>query len=253
MGSERSFRVLCDAIVAGDAERVLHLLTRDPALSRYATTQGATRLDAERFFLAAIARHLTLGDTALHIASASQKPSLVRLFLERGADVCVRNRLGATPLHAAVGGGPTLPHTDGARQAETITLLVQAGADPNLPTKHGATPLHTAARNRSAAAARALLDLGADPLAKNGNGSTPLHLALQTTGRGGSGTAVARAEQRRIVELLVSRGAKTTARDAKGKTPKALAKGTELEALMAGALAGDRLMKSSSTRVRRLR
>jgi hypothetical protein len=128
MGSERSFRVLCDAIVAGDAERVLHLLTRDPALSRYATTQGATRLDAERFFLAAIARHLTLGDTALHIASASQKPSLVRLFLERGADVCVRNRLGATPLHAAVGGGPTLPHTDGARQAETITLLVQAGA-----------------------------------------------------------------------------------------------------------------------------
>jgi hypothetical protein len=64
------------------------------------------------------------------------------------------------------------------------------------------TPLHRAVRTRCAAAVRALLDGGADPLRANGNGSTPLKLATQTTGRGGSGSPAAKAQQEQIVQLL---------------------------------------------------
>ena len=47
-----------------------------------------------------------------------------------------------------------------------------------------------------------LLDGGADPTLKNKRGSTAMKLAIWTTGRGGSGSPRARAEQLRIIELL---------------------------------------------------
>jgi hypothetical protein len=49
---------------------------------------------------------------------------------------------------------------------------------------------------------QALLALGADPHRTNGNGSTPRDLALRTTGRGGSGSPLARAQQAEILQLL---------------------------------------------------
>jgi hypothetical protein len=59
-----------------------------------------------------------------------------------------------------------------------------------------------AVRNRCALAVGALLDAGADARARNKRGSTAMQLAEWTTGRGGSGRADAREQQRRIVELL---------------------------------------------------
>jgi hypothetical protein len=46
-----------------------------------------------------------------------------------------------------------------------------------------------------------LLDGGADPARPNRNGSTPLLLATRTTGRDGSGSPEARAQQRQIIHL----------------------------------------------------
>jgi ankyrin repeat protein len=68
------------------------------------------------------------------------------------------------------------------------------------------------------AAVRVLLDGGAKVRAPNKAGSTPLHLAVQTTGRGGSGSDLARQQQAQIIALLLERGAKATDRDGKGKT-----------------------------------
>jgi ankyrin repeat protein len=55
--------------------------------------------------------------------------------------------------------------------------LVELGADPNAADKNGTAPVHRAARNRCAAALKALLDLGADPHVTNRSESTALQLA----------------------------------------------------------------------------
>ena len=68
-------------------------------------------------------------------------------------------------------------------------------------------PLHIAARTRCAAAVAALLAGGAHATRTNKNGSTPMFLATHTTGRGGTGSAEAKAEQAEIVRCLQQYGA----------------------------------------------
>ena len=65
--------------------------------------------------------------------------------------------------------------------------------------------MHRAVRTRCAAAVKLLLKAGADPRLRNKPGSTPFHLAAQDTGRGGSGTAQAKAAQRRITVTCCGR------------------------------------------------
>ena len=88
------------------------------------------------------------------------------------------------------------------RQREVIRYLIEAGADPNAPAAGSVTPLHRAVRNRCSAAVEALLSAGADPGLQNDSVSTASDLAHWTTGRGGTGSAEAKAEQRIILELL---------------------------------------------------
>jgi ankyrin repeat protein len=61
------------------------------------------------------------------------------------------------------------------------------------------------------------VDGGADVSQRNRSGSTPLHLAVQTTGRGGSGSTQAREQQAAIVSFLLERGARVTDRDGHGR------------------------------------
>ena len=49
-----------------------------------------------------------------------------------------------------------------------------------------------------------LLAAGADPYLTNDHGSTAFDLAQWTTGRGGSGTPGAKAEQQEIIRLLAA-------------------------------------------------
>ena len=85
-----------------------------------------------------------------------------------------------------------------------ITYLIEAGADPDAVAAGGVTALHRAVRNRCAAAVRALLDAGADPLRQNDNGSTAITLAQWTTGRGGTGSPEAKAQQADIIGMLAA-------------------------------------------------
>jgi Ankyrin repeats (many copies) len=94
------------------------------------------------------------------------------------------------------------PELATARLAIGASRQVELGADPNAVDANGTTPLHRAVRNRCAAAVDALLDLDADPQVTNGRGSTPVQLARRTTGRGGRGSAHARAQQAEILRLL---------------------------------------------------
>ena len=179
---------------------------------------GASRQDAETYFLTAIDHYVYAGDTALHIAAAAHHRDLAEALVTTGADARARNRRGAEPLHYAVYGSPGASQWVGGAQRDVITYLIEVGADPNTLDKSGVTPLHRAVRNRCSAAVRALLENGADPLLMNKNGSTPLHLAVQNTGKSRSGSEAAKDEQGRIIVFLLEHGASPTDADATGKT-----------------------------------
>ena len=202
--SEQSLRKFVDAIVDNDGGLFSRLLEQSPELAIASFSDGATRQGADPSlnFIKEIGHCIYSGDTALHFAAASYRDILVGRLIQAGARVRAKNRRGSEPLHAAAFGNPNSPRWDPAAQAAAIVRLIEAGADPNARNMDGATPLHRAVRTRCANAVRTLLDHGADPAIRNKNGSTAMQLALTTTGRSGSGSPEAKAQQQEILLLL---------------------------------------------------
>jgi ankyrin repeat protein len=201
--SDTELMALVQAIATNKQALALHLLRAQPELARARRmAKGATRQAAKPYFLDEIGHYVCEGDTALHIAAAAHSVEIVRELIALGADLRARNRLGTEALHLAAVGQPGSHRWNPQAQAATIALLIEADADPNTTNKNGTAPLHRAVRTRCAAAVEALLAGGADPQLKTRNGSTPMMLAEQTTGRGGSGSPEAKAQQREILRLL---------------------------------------------------
>jgi ankyrin repeat protein len=98
---------------------------------------------------------------------------IVRLLLDKKADVHIVNVGGATPLHTAA-----------AFRADpsVVEMLIQAGADVNKKASAstgGWTPLHGAAARNSGSIVAVLLKHGADPMTKDARGLTALQVAEQ--------------------------------------------------------------------------
>jgi ankyrin repeat protein len=198
-------RLVC-AIAAGDMATASRLLAASPDLATARAEEGATRRDPKPYFFKEIGHYLYRDDTALHIAAASYGLGIAQQLIAAGADICARNRRGAEPLHYAADGAAGSPSWNPGAQAAIVACLIEAGADPNAADNNGATPLHRAVRTRCAAAVGVLLDLGADVRCRNKNGSTPIQLATRNTGRGGTGSPEAKAQQQEILRLLGQRG-----------------------------------------------
>lgn len=200
---DATLRTLMRAIASRDDATIQDLLLTHPTIATARLGSGATRDDSLTDFLSDVARHVYAGDTALHVAGAAHQPITARRLIDLGARVAAQNRLGATALHYSADGRPGNPTWDPAAQSATIALLIAHGSDPNAGDKRGVTPLHRAVRTRSAAAVRALLDGGADAQRRSRAGSTPVMLATQQTGRSGSGSPAAKAQQAEILSLFV--------------------------------------------------
>jgi NAD(P)-dependent dehydrogenase (short-subunit alcohol dehydrogenase family) len=206
--SNSELRSLVEKIIVGDGAGVSRLLAASPSLARVSFQEGATRQAVNSFFLDKIRRYIYTGDTALHIAAAGYQTEIVRELLAAGADVHARNRRGQQALHAAAVGSPGSEMWNPPAQAATIVCLIEAGADPNAIDMDGVSALHRAVRTRSAEAVRTLLTHGANPTLKNKSGSTPMVLAVHNTGRGGTGSPEAKAQQKEI-GLMLSRALKS--------------------------------------------
>ncbi|MCX6590150.1 MAG: ankyrin repeat domain-containing protein [Acidobacteria bacterium] len=201
---DHSLRRLVDAIVAGDHLLFAQLLKESPTLAMASFSQGATRQGSavNTHFIEAIGLCLYSGDTALHVAAAAYRHPMAEQMIAAGAAVRAKNRRGAEPLHAAAKGAPGAAPWDPTAQSATIRCLITAGADPNAANMDGATPLHIAIRTRCASAVQTLLDRGADPSIRNRNGSAAVDLVMRTTGRSGSGSPEAKAQQEEILLLF---------------------------------------------------
>lgn len=101
-------------------------------------------------------------DTDLHHAAKLADSAWLRALLKHGANPNVPNRLGETPLFAALG----------ADTRDNFDLLLNAGADIHARASDGSTLLHAAAAINDFAAVPRLLKLGVDPAARNRLGYT---------------------------------------------------------------------------------
>jgi ankyrin repeat protein len=211
------------AIALRDRLRVERWVAEEPGLATGSLRIGASRQDPDTYFLQSIHHHVYAGDTGLHIAAAAHQQELAGFLVAHGADIRARNRRGAEPLHYAADGRPGALAWDRDGQRQVITYLIEEGADPDAIDKSGVAPLHRAVRTRGSHAVRALIESGANPRLMNKSGSTPLHLAVQNTGKGNSGSDVAKKEQRQIIVLLLEYGASRADVDANGKTVAAAA------------------------------
>ena len=116
--------------------------------------------------------------TLLHLASYKLDLESVRVLLDLGANVNVRNDQGQAPLHQV------LLHNYNPESYfgcfGVAQLLVERGADVNARDEHDETPLHLAPYFLELKLVRMLLDHGADVYAENSQEQTPLLRVLES-------------------------------------------------------------------------
>lgn len=229
-----AFLELVRRVVDGDVDEVSRRLRATPKLATMALPVETTAKGATDVFFPEIRHYLYGGDTALHMAAAALSRPMLELLVSHGADCQAKNRRGAAPLHYAADGRRPEPRS----QAEVIKFLITSGANPNVVDKSGVAPLHRAVRTRSTAALQALLEGGAEVRKRNKAGSTALHLAVQNTGASGSGSSEARQQQAAIIKLLLTRGARPTDKDIRGKTVRQAATSEWIRELLNNAKTG---------------
>lgn len=135
------------------------------------------------------------GYTALHLVVYQGNKKVARLLLDRGADVAARSVSGYTALRCAAASG----------RKEVVELLLDRGADIAASDMDGSTALHNAAFRGHRDVVELLLDRGADIMASDIDGSTALYDAA-ASGR------------KEVVEVLLDRGADIAAQNEYGNT-----------------------------------
>ena len=112
--------------------------------------------------------------TVLHIAGGGGASEIVKVLLNHGANINVRDASGWTPLMVASCecGAATPPDT-----RDAVKVLLDRGADPNLQNNQGRSALMIAAERGNSPAATMLLEHGANARLKDKRGATALSLA----------------------------------------------------------------------------
>ncbi|KAK8126836.1 uncharacterized protein PG998_002595 [Apiospora kogelbergensis] len=169
------------------------------------------------------------GESSLHLASARGHLEVVKLLVEKHADVKALDNGGWTPLHKASRNGrlevAKLLIEEGANidtvtkdgqtplynacvhgSLKVVKLLIEKGANLQVANKLGWTPLHTTFMYGHLEVVKLLIKKGADVLVADNTGEMPLHKASKNGNLG-------------VTKLLIEKGADVQATDNKGETP----------------------------------
>ena len=128
--------------------------------------------------------------------AARRRDKTVKLLIQKGADVNLCKKNGASPLYIACQNG----------HESTAQLLLNNGAEVNLCDKEGESPLFKDCHNGHESTAQLLLNNGAEVNLCNKNGSGPLCIACQN---GHESTA----------QLLLNNGAEVNLCHKEGASP----------------------------------
>lgn len=107
------------------------------------------------------------GNTALLLAAWEGHTETAKLLIDRQANIHTKNNIEKTALHLAAA----------TNQASTIQLLIEKGFNIHAKDNNGDMPLHRAAYNGADAAALLLLNEGANYKALNNYNQTPSAIA----------------------------------------------------------------------------
>lgn len=157
---------------SSDEQTVLHLLARcheemseDVRLLLERVQTRGTRHALKAYLDTPAPR---TGETVLYMATATQRPAMVKVLLAAGATPDKTGASGERPLFAAIRHGNT----------ELVTALLKAKASTEQPDEQGIHPLSLAVELRHAQIAEALLAAGARPNVRLPDSRTPLHQAV---------------------------------------------------------------------------
>ena len=134
----------------------------------------------------------------LHTSAAYGRTRVVKLLLENGANVNIRNEGGETPLHYATGHG----------HINVMKVLLENGANVSEKGTGCGTPLQWAAGSGRIKEAKLLLAYDADVNQKGTSGYTALHTAVAS-----------RPVQVEMIKFLLSRGADVNTQAIHNRTP----------------------------------
>jgi ankyrin repeat protein len=172
------------AAARGDTETVRYLLDQDPNLVNASHDNGQTPLHFS-------SRPGMDGSYRIFV----QYDDVVKILIERKADVNAKNKDGITPLHIActykvpksswslkikINNKPaSYPQLLRKMQMRSLKYLINGGADVNAKASNGYTPLLTAVSYSHVDMALVLIENGADLHAKANNGSTVCGMATE--------------------------------------------------------------------------
>lgn len=115
------------------------------------------------------------GDTALHSAVKNKKNDVVRLLLEKGANINAKNNRGTTALHYAT----QLYDKSDKGRIDAVQLLLEANADVKAVDCEGDTALHMAVSMCAYGVVESLLENDVNIDALNNKGSSALYLTQE--------------------------------------------------------------------------